>query len=277
MTIIETETVPRHDPVVVTEEDLEDLSTFSGMSRRACLERLREYSSAELAKAWRTANPKTPEAILAFYRSTDLYIWALMQWHASRARDPYREAVSYLVRRYPAAAGWSRVYDFGSGVGTDALFLSAHGYDVTLVDVDSPTLRFARHRFARRNLRAQFVESRSALPEPNGIYDVAVCFDVFEHLPDPLEGARRLIAALRRGGVFLQQGSFVDDGEQPCHLADGIQRFAGLKWHIHLAGAGLRNVTGLVYRRAGTIERVVQRARYGLWRATGLWLVQVPR
>src|SRR2546430_113466 len=125
------ETVPGHDPVLVTEDDLEDLSTFTGMSRTACLERLRQYSSAELAKAWRTANPKTPEAILAFYRSTDLYIWALMQWHASRARDPYREAVSYVVQQHPAAAGWSRVYDFGSGVGTDALFFSAHGYDVT--------------------------------------------------------------------------------------------------------------------------------------------------
>ncbi len=213
-----------HDPVLVTEEDLEDLSTFTGLSRAACLNRLRGYSTSELAEAWRRASPKTSEEILAFYQSTDLYIWALMQWHASPTRRPYREALEYLVQHYPAAAGWRRVYDFGCGVGTDALYLSAHGYDV---------------------------------------------------MPDPLGAAKQMVKALRPRGVIVQQGSFEDKGEHPCHLTNGVRHFSGLKWHIHLAGLGLKKIGDMVYRKASMVERPIQMVRYGLWRATGLWLVRV--
>lgn len=275
MTVYEPETRSEHDPVHVTEEDLEDLSTFTGLSRAACLNRLRGYSTSELAEAWRRANPRTSEEILAFYQSTDLYIWALMQWHASPTRKPYRDALEYLVEHYSVAEGWRSVYDFGCGVGTDALFLSAHGYHVTLVDVESPTFRFARHRFARRLLNANFLESRSSLPEPHDLCDVIVCFDVFEHLPDPLGAAKRLVKALRPGGVIVQQGSFEDKGEHPCHLAHGVRRFSGLRWHIHLAGLGLKKMSDMVYGKASTIERLIQLVRYGLWRATGLWIVRV--
>jgi len=217
----------------------------------------------------------TSEAILAFYQSTDLYIWALMQWHAGTARRAYREALEYVVEHYPAHAGWRLVYDFGSGVGTDALFLSSHGYDVTLVDVDSPAFRFARHRFKRRGQTARFVESISTLPKPDGFYDVIVCFDVFEHLLDPLGAAKQLIAALRGGGLIVQQGSFVDEGHHPCHLARGVQRFGGLKWHIHLAGLGLRHLTGMVYCKGSPVQRFIQVGRYWLWRMTGFWLLRV--
>jgi 2-polyprenyl-3-methyl-5-hydroxy-6-metoxy-1,4-benzoquinol methylase len=269
--------LPEHNPVLITEDDLEDLATFTGRSREACLERLRAYSVQELARAWRVANPRTSEEILAFYRSTDLYIWALMQWHASPARQPYKDALTNLVQSNPAASGWKRVYDFGAGIGTDALYLSSRGYDVTMVDVDSPTFHFARHRFKRRNLHARFIVSNSPLPEPDSVYDVVVCFDVFEHLPDPLKAADRMVNALRSGGVFLQQGSFVNAGDHPCHLAEGVERFGGLKWQIHLARLGLRNVTGMVYRKGSNAERLLQSARYTIWRLSGLWVVRVPK
>jgi len=266
---------PRFDPAYVTEDDLDDLASFTGLDRDACLRRLRDYSPSELAAVWRRVAPRTPEEILNFYRSTDLYIWDLMQWHASNARRPYWEALAYVTEHHPAAAGWGRVCDFGCGIGTDGLFLASYGYAVTLVDVDSAVLRFARHRFERRGLKAAFIESQSALPELRGTYDVVVCFDVFEHLPDPLEAVRRLVGALRDGGLLVQQGSFGDGGDHPCHLGDGVARFGGLKWHIHLARFGLRKVTELVYRKTSGIERLAQHARYHLWRATGAWLVRV--
>src|SRR6266516_1136212 len=203
---------PRYDPVFVTEKDLEDLSLFTGMSHDECLHRLRSYSPAELAEAWRTANPRTPEALVEFYRSTDLYLWELLQWHASTARRPYWEALDWVAEHCPADRGWRRVYDFGCGIGTDALFLAANGYEVTLVDVECAASRFARFRLGRRGLSATFVESRSPLPNPDAVYDIVVCFDVLEHLPDPLEAARRLVCALRPRGVLVQQATFEDDG-----------------------------------------------------------------
>jgi SAM-dependent methyltransferase len=266
---------PKFDPAYVTEDDLDDLASYTGLDRGACLQRLRDYSPSELGAAWRRVAPRTQEEILDFYRSTDMYIWDLMQWHASNARRLYWQALAYVTEHYPADSGWGRVCDFGCGIGTDALFLASHGYAVTLVDVDSAVFRFARHRFERRGLKATFVESQSMLPALRDKFDVVLCFDVFEHLPDPLEAARRLVGALRDGGLLVQQGSFADSGDHPCHLADGVVRFSGLKWHIHLAGYGMRTVSGLVYRKTFGIERLAQHARYQLWRATGAWLLWV--
>ncbi len=270
-----TRAVARFEPIYIAEDDLQDLATFTGMSRDACLERVRSYSLHEHAQAWARLEPETPDEILAFYRATDLYIWELMQWHASTARQPYWDALAYVVAHHRPDQGWSRVYDFGSGIGTDALFLATHGYDVTLVDVDSPTFRFAKHRFERRGLKGQFVESHGPVPMSDREYDVVLCFDVFEHLPDPLSAAARLANAVRKNGLLVQQGGFSDEGCHPCHLRDGIARFAGLRWHIYLAGLGLRHVAGLIYRRSTGWERVVQKARYGVWRATGVWLTRV--
>ncbi|MFA5786451.1 MAG: class I SAM-dependent methyltransferase [Actinomycetota bacterium] len=267
----------RVDPVYLTEDDLEELSTFTGMTKEVCRERVRSYSTEDMASAWRRVCPKTPKEILEFYQSEELYVWELAQWHASSARNPYWNALEQFCTRHPPGAGFRRVYDFGCGIGTDALFLATRGYDVTIVDVDGPASRFARHRFARHRLPARFVESRSVLPEPDGLYDAVVCFDVFEHLPDPLEAARRLVAALRPGGILVQQSTFGDDGLYPCHLPEGVRRFGGTRWHMYLAGLGLRAETSCLYRKVTGWERLAQRVRFKVAKRTGMWVVPVGR
>ncbi len=266
---------PRFDPVYVTEDDLEDLATFTGMSRQACLDRVRSYTSAEMVEAWRRADPRTAEQIAEFYRNNDLYIWDLMQWHASEARLPYWAALTDFVRRFPAQAGWRRVLDFGCGVGTDGLFLASRGYDVTLVDVDGPAFRFARHRVQRRGLPASFVESQRVLPETDGIYDAAVCFDVFEHLPDPIGALRALCGALRQGGVLVQTGTFSGSKSHPYHLADNERRFGGMRWACYLAGMGLHGVCfPMLFRKRPWYQQLGGRIRYAVWRVTGLWVTK---
>ena len=161
-------------------------------------------------------------------------------------------------------------------MGTDALFLAERGYEVTLTDVEGPTLRFARHRFTRRGRTARFLPSASMVPEPDAVYDVAICFDVFEHLPEPLDAARRLVAALRTGGLLVEKGSFSGSDTHPYHLKGHEARYGGLRWHCWLSGLGLRYVGGnTIHRKAGGLEALVQRARYGLWRAAGLWVLRV--
>jgi SAM-dependent methyltransferase len=268
---------PRFNPIFLTDDDLDDLASFTGMTPAECRDRVESYSHAEHAEAWRRANPRTPTEVLDFYRSTDLYVWELVQWHASEERTPLWQALATFVERFPPDAGYRRVYDFGCGIGTDGLFLADRGYDVTFVDVDGPTFRFAKHRVERRELPAQFVESRSPLPEPDGTYDAIICFDVFEHLLDPLAAAKRLVGALRPGGVLVQRGSFDSEGDHPCHLGENVRRFAGLRWDIHLARLGLRSEGSHMHRKVQGWERAVQRLRHEFWRLTGLWLIHLPK
>lgn len=264
---------PGFEPRFVTDDDLEDLASFTGLTPSACLERLRSYSPFELAAEWRRWDPKTPGEIVQFYENTDLYIWDLMQWHASSARRSYWDALVAFAGRYPPEDGFTRVYDFCCGVGTDALFLASRGYQVTAVDVAGPAFRFAAHRFHRRGMKAHFVSSNSSVPTPESVYDAVVCFDVFEHLPAPLDAASALVRALRPGGVILQTGSFDDAGAHPCHLSSGIHRFRGIKWHIELCGLGLLYESPLLYRKIQGWVRLLLRFRYLIWRGTGLWLV----
>ena len=267
---------PGFDPILVTDEQLEDLSTYTGMSHAECRNRLDSYATKEMAVAWHRAQPQVPEEIMDFYRATDLYIWALMQWHASLDRKPYRDAIDRLCQRLTLEKP-RRILDFGCGIGTDALILASRGYEVTLVDVAGPTFDFARHRFRRRGLNADFIESNSPVPNPPGHFDGVICFDVFEHLPDPLGAAKRLVKGLKPEGLLLQQGAFNDEGNHPCHLSEGVSRFAGMRWHINLAGCGLRSEAPLIYVKERGWRRNVQIARFALWRATGLWTVHVSR
>ena len=265
--------VERFEPRYLTDEDLADLSSFTGLSTEECLGRVTNYSMSELAEAWRAADPKGPDEVLEFYRSTDLYIWEQMQWHSSLARMPYWESMQRLVQDFPPDEG-SRVLDFGAGIGTDGLFLAMNGYDVTLVDVDGPAFRFAYHRFERRGLSARFLESSSMLPRPDTTYDAVVSFDVFEHLTDPLEAARRLVSALRPTGVMVQTAGFVDEGNHPCHIRNGLDRFSGGRWDIYLAGLSLKGIgTGLFIKPVGA-RAIIQRLRFLVWRVTGLWVAR---
>jgi len=271
-----TDLTARHVPEYLTDEDVLDLATFFEIEPEDARERVETYRSSELAQLWHRLQPQTGDELVAFYAGTDLVVWELMQWHASASRGQYWAALTYVLEHYPPSR-FSRVLDFGAGVGTDALFLASHGYNVTLVDVPGVTFDFARHRFKRHGLQAHFKESLGPVPVVDDVFDISICFDVLEHLPDPSEAIGRIIAATRPDGAIVQQASFGYRDEHPCHLHDATHEYSGLRWHIRLCRFGLRNESPMVYRRLSGLARLTQLARVAFWRMTGLWLVQVPR
>jgi hypothetical protein len=50
----------RFEPRFLTDGDLDDVASFTGLDRNACLERVQSYSMQEMAEAWRQADPPTP-------------------------------------------------------------------------------------------------------------------------------------------------------------------------------------------------------------------------
>lgn len=91
----------------------------------------------------------------------------------------------------------SYVIDLGCGIGYGARILADAGHRVFAVDIDEETIAHAKAHFAHPNI--EFVAGpleRIFLPQA----DAAVCFEVIEHLADPLPV---LIAACEAAPILL--------------------------------------------------------------------------
>ena len=91
----------------------------------------------------------------------------------------------------------SYVIDLGCGIGYGAKILADAGHRVFAVDIDEETIAHAKAHFAHPSI--EFVAGpleRIFLPEA----DAAVCFEVIEHLADPLPV---LIAACEAAPILL--------------------------------------------------------------------------
>ena len=113
----------------------------------------------------------------AFYRTSEAYLYDLTVFAMSGTKAPYRRVIRSLV---PTGA---RVLDYGCGLGSDGLRLLDQGYDVEFADFDNPSTRFLKWRLAHRGLSAPIHDVDVDVP---GGFDLAFCFDVIEHIEEPV-------------------------------------------------------------------------------------------
>jgi SAM-dependent methyltransferase len=165
----------------------------------------------------RTVDSPNDEAALArFYNHSDAELFELIEWHAT---DPIHYRTIILRDRYTGANGAAgRSYlDYGSGIGNDALVFGDAGFEITLADISELLLAFAAWRCRRRGFAVRTIDlRREAVPVDR--FDLAVCFDVLEHIPKPLDIVRRLRAAVRPGGWLVIHAPFGADPEHPMHV-----------------------------------------------------------
>lgn len=115
------------------------------------------------------------------------------------------------VARYRWAASvlkpGSTVLDIGCGIGYGARILAEAGLKVYAVDVDRETIAYACEHYAHQNI--QFVACDVAgLDLPAA--DAAVCFEMIEHVADPLPMLRQL-----RGKVITLLASVPNEEAMP--------------------------------------------------------------
>lgn len=150
------------------------------------------------------ANPRAPEeAILARYSSD--YFWKEYLPAAGAPEGRIDDAVldgrhgPMLEMIRGVAPRARRLLEVGSGAGLFLRAASRAGWEVAGLELSSEGARFARERLGL-DVRTERAEAMSFEP---GSFDVAVMFDVIEHLFDPravLEATRR---ALGPGGLLV--------------------------------------------------------------------------
>lgn len=168
--------------------------------------------------------------------------------HALEWRAFYRPL--YLQRlgifRRLTGLGSGRILEVGCGSGLFLQELALAGYDVEGVDISATDVTYARERLG---LRA-FEGAVQDLPIEENRYDAVLLMSVLEHIPAPLDAARRVLRVLKPGGWIVLALPVIDSWqsrllkarwcaitEAPRHLmvpsAEGVRRL--------LAAAGYRD------------------------------------
>jgi len=240
------------------ESGLRELAEYFGISRdearRQC-----EAALAESKREWESSSRQTPDEIKDFYRATRSYIFEHVWWHAT---DPATNAANVEILNCAQNRQAQNVLDFGSGVGANAILFARHGFHVTLADISTPMLEFARWRLARRGIAAELIDlNRQTLP--NARFDFVTAVDVLEHLPHPKKELKQISAAMKAGGALVFNCRAGDDEDRPMHVlkSDNTVRQA-------LRACGFRNLEMESLRRLelSIVERIVQSRAEAWWR-----------
>ncbi|HTL34772.1 MAG TPA: class I SAM-dependent methyltransferase [Kofleriaceae bacterium] len=177
-------------------------------------------------EAWEGSGAMTDDRIKQFYKQTQNYIFDLGGWHLWDLQkresdlampDELRKLLPDELRKPDAKP---RVLDFGGGVGFNSLVLAKAGFDVTLADLDSVTLSFAKFRAERQGVQMKYWKSDVEEMPPDAKYDVIICMDVFEHLPDSeiVKYVDKLVTLKTKTTQIIIHAPFGRTAQHPMHL-----------------------------------------------------------
>jgi SAM-dependent methyltransferase len=118
-------------------------------------------------------------------------------------RHDYRE--SLILRRLRRGAPQGHVLNAGAGAGTLTAALLDRGYRVTSVDMSEPFVERLREVTIERGGDGADVAwaDLTQIPFADDSFDVVVCGEVLEHIPDDVTAVGELHRVLRPGGLLV--------------------------------------------------------------------------
>jgi 2-polyprenyl-3-methyl-5-hydroxy-6-metoxy-1,4-benzoquinol methylase len=190
----------KRTPPALREEDVEDLMEFAGLRREQVLEYLHRSAGRRYSDELDWLRPASAEEYGWFYRGSRTYLFCV--------GDAWERAVK------TAEPGW-RTLDFGGGGGRNTLALAAKGADAHYVDIGIQNSAFVAFRARKRGLRVtvidplvevdgRWVVDTAEAARRIGGFDLIICDNVLEHVPDYARVLAKLAAALKPDGRILE-------------------------------------------------------------------------
>ncbi len=93
-----------------------------------------------------------------------------------------------------------KVLDIGSSTGIIDNYLSNYFAKVTGIDIDAAAIQFAQQAFNRENLLFQLDDAMNLSFSDNS-FDVVICSQIYEHVPDAKKMLAEIYRVLDSGGV----------------------------------------------------------------------------
>jgi SAM-dependent methyltransferase len=209
-----------------------ELSAYNGVPVGQVAARLQEElhgPGGRIAAEWLERRPVTSGQIRRFYQETDAYLYELLIDGENPFRDQIRDAMMRALRKI----GGRRVFEFGGGIGTDAIWFTRAGLQWTYYDLPGgQTFRFACWRFQKHHVPVTVVTH----PGQSRDNDAAISIEVFEHLPNLLVALRNINRVLRLGGSLIFTESFGKTKRHPLHLTRAAVQGRFLDQLVRAAG-----------------------------------------
>lgn len=119
----------------------------------------------------------------------------------------------YLIKE----GGRKKLIEYGCATGAVAQMLANYGWDVTATDIS----KYAVSKAQKNYKGIKFIAHDMEKPFQSDKFDLAVAFDVIEHLPHPEEGIRNAHNLLRRGGsvIFSTPNKYPHVYNDPTHIS----------------------------------------------------------
>jgi SAM-dependent methyltransferase len=144
------------------------------------------------------------EELLTFYRETTAFLFESLVWNRSvQKQSMQRWIIRYLRARLERGC---RVLIYGDGLGFDSAALAMAGHDVTYFEVSKKSMGFARQLFDNLGCRVRMLDDPMAMEQES--FDVVVCLDVLEHVPNPVETVRSIQNYMCQGGCLIVHAPF---------------------------------------------------------------------
>ena len=124
-------------------------------------------------------------------------------WHADKKSNfYYKEYIRYdaILKRIPK--GTQNVLDLGCGDGFLSYRMAEQGYQVTSMDLSLNRLKRFKEQADRLNIK-QIEGDISKVDLPSESFDLIVCSEVIEHLPDYKDVLVEVWRLLKKGGHFI--------------------------------------------------------------------------
>lgn len=170
-----------------------------------------------------------PTVLTAFYEAYSSHAtWAppedrLRALRSLRPRADPRTAA--LVRLLGGVRG-RKVLDIGFGAGQDLARFAELGAEVSGVDLDPESVRFAVDRMGVQ------AHLGTAAEAPQGTHDLTLLHDVVEHQLDPLGALADALGTLRIGGllsIWTPNGEVVEQDPEPVTLRVDLEHLVYLR------------------------------------------------
>ena len=99
----------------------------------------------------------------------------------------------------------AKVLDVGCGGGLASETIAKRGGSVTAIDASPEMLKTAKLHALENGLTIDYVESHAEelVTSHAAAFDVVTCFEMIEHVPEPMETLKALATLVRPGGWLI--------------------------------------------------------------------------